>query len=821
MNHQRFVFSTLLLSLSASQLATAGNVDLNQVCLNLTAPANYSLPAEAQNLPNPVMFVTQMPLSPDMRSRMSAFGHHEGGPSHAGRGGDLYIVHPSSAQAPGGCLRNLTREAGFGEPDNTNTADPLSDVQGNLSIAVREPYMNDDGNRALFSMVIGAPLDGSGAQLGRDFYWQIYEISNLGLTDEAVISKLPHQPIDYNHVSPMYHPDQPDVVLMTSDLPMGGPENRHLYPPRDEYEFVPTVMGIWELDMRDGVDADKRLTLVTHNPSGAFTPFTDSYGRLLFSSWDHLQRDIYQYGLNGRYSWNLSDESANAVLTDNREYFPQYVSSSYDPLATTPHPVYGQLNKHSIKLFFLWELNRLTHGSQTIPYSGMEIINHLGRHQMNYYFNRRFDLPGNGLSEFTHPSGRDASLADGVLYPIEDPTQPGRFYFTDGQHFTKNGSGRILYFDVPPGRSPDEIDLVPVTSREDVPGGRYRDPLPLSDGQLFALHTPQVDPTTDLGMVLGDDTQLTDPNYRFTLRRLSNIDTSDPLLEAGNSLLPEMNRRLHVWGVKQGRMAIFDGAMSVLDPVEVISRTPTGFREQGIPAIEQGVFAQENVDIEQFMTWMKQRDLALIVSRNVTSRDDGDHQQPYNLFVQDALDGNGDPITSSDTGVGQLYPVQYLQLLQGDMIRINTYVGFPDGQAPDTPPTDWSPGRKILPNPMHSTTDVNPAFEPSDQTTVTLDQQFRDSVMKVAEDGSVAGFVPASRAMTWRLTDADGTGIVSERYWLTFQPGEIRVCASCHGLDTTDHQGLTEPENPPLALAELLQYFNSELSQQLFADGFE
>jgi len=32
------------------------------------------------------------------------------------------------------------------------------------------------------------------------------------------------------------------------------------------------------------------------------------------------------------------------------------------------------------------------------------------------------------------------------------------------------------------------------------------------------------------------------------------------------------------------------------------------------------------------------------------------------------------------------------------------------------------------------------------------------------------------------ITDGAGTPVVRERYWLTFQPGEVRVCAACHGV---------------------------------------
>ena len=63
--------------------------------------------------------------------------------------------------------------------------------------------------------------------------------------------------------------------------------------------------------------------------------------------------------------------------------------------------------------------------------------------------------------------------------------------------------------------------------------------------------------------------------------------------------------------------------------------------------------------------------------------------------------------------------------------------------------------------------------------------------------------------MTWQLTDAEGNGVVRERYWVTFQPGEIRVCTSCHGLNDPDQSQQTQPTNPPKALLTLLKHWRA------------
>jgi len=80
----------------------------------------------------------------------------------------------------------------------------------------------------------------------------------------------------------------------------------------------------------------------------------------------------------------------------------------------------------------------------------------------------------------------------------------------------------------------------------------------------------------------------------------------------------------------------------------------------------------------------------------------------------------------------------------------------------------------------------------------------------IASDGSAAAFVPTRRAMTWQITDGTGTPVVRERLWVTFQPGEIRVCASCHGLNNVNQAGGGTPQNTPQALVQLLQAWKAQ-----------
>ncbi len=193
------------------------------------------------------------------------------------------------------------------------------------------------------------------------------------------------------------------------------------------------------------------------------------------------------------------------------------------------------------------------------------------------------------------------------------------------------------------------------------------------------------------------------------------------------------------------------------------------------------------MSVTAFRDYLAARDLALIVSRDVTTRDQADRQQPFNLAVPGGASTTG--------GAGTLYPVEYLQLFQGDLLR---------GLGGVVSPRD---GRRVLAQPMRDGGHHPP---PSDGSAPV-------AAVEVALDGSVAALVPAHRALSWQLTDDAGTPSVRERYWLTFQAGEIRVCADCHGVNTADQAGDPPAANPPQALAALLQHWKNIL----FDDNFE
>lgn len=277
--------------------------------------------ADTTAVANPILFVTQMPNPNGFGTTISTFGNHLASPSVAGRGGDLYIRYAD------GTLKNLTAAAGFGSTDP-------SGFQGANAIAVRDPAVYWDGSKALFSMVVGAPTKQYEVET---YHWQIYEITGLKANEIPVITKVPNQPANYNNISPIYGTD--DRIIFTSDRPHNG--QAHLYPQLDEYELAPTNSGLLSLDPATG-----DLFQLDHAPSGDFTPIIDSFGRVIFTRWDHLQRDqeadsdaeAVAQGQQPTYgTFNYADESVNAAYQFNQrtEVFPEPRGGRDDLLAGT------------------------------------------------------------------------------------------------------------------------------------------------------------------------------------------------------------------------------------------------------------------------------------------------------------------------------------------------------------------------------------------------------------------------------------------------------------------------------------------------------
>jgi hypothetical protein len=692
-------------------------------------------------LSNPILFVTQVPVPGDFTSVASTFGNQVPSVQQAPRGGDLWIRYPD------GTTKNLTRAAGFG----------ASGMQGANAIAVREPSVHWSGTKALFSMAIGAPKQ---QYLWEDYVWQIYEITGLGANDTPVIKKIANQPAEYNNVSPFYGTD--DRILFTSDRPRSG--EKHLYPQLDEYEEAPTVTGLWSLNPATG-----DLRLLNHTPSGLFSPSIDSFGRVIFTRWDHLQRDQQADTdaiAGGTYeTFDYADESANAARGAGVEVFPEPRGARTDLLAGT------NLQGNSINHFFPWEINE--------DGTSEETMNHVGRHELHSYFDR--SLSGDsGVREFiAASSGRtNPNEVENLFQLHEDPAHPGVYFAVDAPEFQTHASGQIVRFGAEPGLAADKITvtyITPHSTRDVIDGtapagasGHYRDPLPLADGTLLAVHTSEM-----RGDVNDGTRNAPKSRYDFRIRVLV---SQNGVYVPGDLLTSGISGSVSYWDPDE--LVTWSGQMWELNPVEVRARPRPALRTTALEEPEAKIFRDEGVDPATFRANLAARGLALIVSRNVTSRDAADKQQPYNLHVAGSS-------TQKATGSGKVYDIAHLQLFQADQLR---------GLGGTTSP---KAGRRVLARTMHDAAVKNP---PTSGPAGSV---------QIAADGSMAALVPARRAMSWQLTDGGGTPVVRERYWLTFQPGEVRVCSACHGVNSHDQLGAVAPQNSPEAMRTMLKFWKA------------
>ena len=679
---------------------------------------------------NPILFVTQVPVPADFTTVASTFGNHSGQVDSVARGGDLWIRYPD------GSLKNLTRAAGYGMEGMQ---------QGAKAIAVREPSVHWSGTKALFSMVSGAPQQ----YQWNEYYWQIYEITGLGQNETPAIRKIPNQPSAFNNVSPFYGSD--DRILFTSDRPRNGA--RHLYPQLDEYEEAPTVTGLWSLDPLSG-----DLRMLNHSPSGVFSPFLDSFGRVVFTRWDHLQRDqqadtdVLDGNTYGTFDY--ADESEGAARLDQRvEVFPEPRSDRTDLLAGT------NLAGLSINHFFPWEINE--------DGTSEETLNHIGRHELHEYFNRSINDDETVEEFIDDTSGRTNQSAILNFFQIrEDPARPGRYVGTDAPEFDTHAAGQIVSMLAEPSRSADDISVGYVTPRS-TESGQYRDPLPLSNGTLLAVHTSET---------RGDDNEGTraNPKSRYAFR-IKALEPRNGAHAAGEPLTPGIPASVTYWDPDV--LVTWSGELWELNPVEVRARPRPASRRTALEEPEAKVFREENVDPEAFRRDAAAKNLAVVVSRDVTARDRADKQQPFNLRVAGGT-------AAHVTAAGKVYDLRFMQFFQGDQVR-----GVGGTQSPRA-------GRRVLARTMHDAGNGPLAGAPAGS-------------VAIAADGSVAAFVPANRAMSWQTTDAAGTPVVRERYWLTFQAGEVRVCHSCHGVNTRDQLGNAAPQNSPEALRALLRVWKS------------
>jgi hypothetical protein len=702
---------------------------------------------------NPIMFVTQYPVIADFTTIGSTFGNHSATMQSTGRGGDLYIRYVD------GTLRNLTREAGFGN----------SGFQGNNAIAVRDPTIHWSGTKALFSMVIGAPEQFD----YNDYYWQMYEITGFGQGQTVQITKVANQAEDYNNITPIYSSD--GHIIFTSDMPRT--KNRFNYPQYDEYESASTNTGLWKLNTISGLSS-----LLQHSPSGSFTPMIDSAGRIVFTRWDHLQRDQQASPNNNIGAFNYTNENPGATPIDTvLEIFPEPRTEEVDLLAGT--------NMEGLRFnhFFPWQLNQ--DGTEE------ETVNHVGRHEFHDYFNRSINDDSNVIEFIDANSGRaNQNEIENTFHLNEDPNQAGRFLAIDAPEFGTHSGGQIIAFSLPKGDlRPDLVTVDYLSNRstrntDDTPPpehvGFFRDPLTLTNTTVVSSHTSET-------RANGNEGTFTNPipRYMFQLKTLTANVSGDLIPDSRLTTLADVN----ISFFSPDSLITYNGPLWELQAVEVVSKPTPPMTNAELQAPEQQIFAEENVDETLFKSYLTSYNLAVVVMRDITTRDAADEQQPYNLKVA----GSSHQTIGS---AGQIYDISHMQFVQADQIRGSGGIVNPN------------PGQRVIAQYLH------------DQNAVANNIPFVNAPTGSAEiydDGSAAFFVPARRAMAWQSLAPNGTPVVRERYWITFQPGEIRACGGCHGVNNTDQSGGLPSLQKAEAFRALLQHWKANFVDLIFESSFE
>jgi hypothetical protein len=669
------------------------------------------------------MFVTQPPFGGDFSTVNAAFGNHNASTAYTPRGGDLYIRYGD------GALRNLTAEAGYG-------------LQPRSEIAVREPSVHWSGAKALFSMVVGGTTKDDYSPV----YWQIYEVTGIAQGQIVSIRRLA-QPADSNNVSPIYGTD--DRIIFTSDRPRDG--NRLLYPQLDEYESVPTNTGLWSMNA-DGTD----LKLLDHATSGDFTPTIASDGRVIFTRWDHLQRDQQNNDGTRPYgAFNYASESSAQQLPANTEVFPE----------PRTQPSGSYYHGHTMHHFFPWQMNE--------DGTALETLNHIGRHELIGYFNSSHQ----GLPEFIAPSTR--RVADNLFQFKEDPLRPGYFYCTRAHEFGTHAAGQIVGILAAESVNADNMQIDYVTNPisataladgQSIPAGHpglMRNPTPLTDGTILCVQTSVPYSDREVSGILSS-------RYNFRLVRLQQ---GAPYYTPGGRLIAGgVFKAISYWDNQSYSQLSYSGEMWELDPVEVVARPRPPRHTNPLPAIEAQILDEElggPSGVDGLRSFLQSRGLALVVSRNVTRR--ADRQQDYNLKIF------GSATQTAEPGATPV-EIKYLQFIQADLIR-----GY----------TNFRAGRRAIGQPMHD--GLGPPLAEAPQGGVAL-----------GADGSMAAFVPARRALSWQLVKPAGEPVVRERYWVTFAAGEMRSCTNCHGINRVDTVlGQPAPVNPPQALRDLLRWYRA------------
>ena len=254
------------------------------------------------------------------------------------------------------------------------------------------------------------------------------------------------------------------------------------------------------------------LVVLQHSPSGSFSLSLDSFGRVIFTKWDHLQRD--QQGdapstaaTYKAFTW--ASEDANAAKTTSligAEVFPEPRTQNdpaYSPLLAT----------HRFNHFFPWEINQ--------DGTAEETLNHVGRHELGgSYTDGSFrNEVGRAVNAFGVDRWLVSEEAYGPftssnLFPVERTDE-----VTSDPGVEAAEPVLVLRFTVPTP-SPTDLNVIGIE-----PGGIVQPPL--SDGR--GLENPgEIIVDKSLGVGLGDPVDISGQDFEVVGEAGPELDAVQP-----------------------------------------------------------------------------------------------------------------------------------------------------------------------------------------------------------------------------------------------------------------------------------------------------
>src|SRR2546430_10917647 len=155
-----------------------------------------------------------------------------------------------------------------------------------------------------------------------------------------------------------------------------------------------------------------------HSPSGSFNPILDSYGRVVFTRWDHLVQDRNATddrmgrATNGTFDYFSEASMAYSLTNPPIEMFPEPRTYDSNQLALL------QVQGNAFNQFFPWMMNE--------DGAGQELLNHIGRHELLQTFRgSSFTNDPALVQTFNLGSRFNTNYLNNFLQIREDPLNPG------------------------------------------------------------------------------------------------------------------------------------------------------------------------------------------------------------------------------------------------------------------------------------------------------------------------------------------------------------------------------------------------------------